>query len=162
MQRSFPVTAAGPFRFFTGFPILPTATSSRTPATNPTDIRIDLPRQAMLRQHRRRPLVAHASRLCIQTGAPVFQPVFVWPGVPPQLPRPPRLSRSPAFPLYCSNEHLRGTGQPAGLVQALAHRPARMHREHALLGTDQSAESLRSQRRNIELSPRTFERSIGP
>jgi len=33
LRRSFPVTAAGPFRLRTGFPILPTATSSRTPAT---------------------------------------------------------------------------------------------------------------------------------
>ena len=48
VRRSFPVTAAGPFRFFTGFPILPTATSSRTPATALIDIRIDWARQAAL------------------------------------------------------------------------------------------------------------------
>lgn len=32
LRLSFPVTAAGPFRNFTGFPILPAATSSRTPS----------------------------------------------------------------------------------------------------------------------------------
>ena len=33
VRLSFPVTAAGPFRLLTGFPILPTAPSGRTPAT---------------------------------------------------------------------------------------------------------------------------------
>lgn len=48
VQRSFPVTAAGPFRLLTGFPILPAAPSSRTPVTTSPMYRDKAPCQGVL------------------------------------------------------------------------------------------------------------------